>query len=87
MYHVYVLRSLKDGRLYTGVSGDLHRRLKEHQAGKTKSLRSRRPLVLVYSEAFGSKNEALARERFFKTAEGGALKQQLVAEAAEKAIL
>jgi putative endonuclease len=81
MYHVYVLRSLKDGRLYTGVTENLERRLREHSAGKTRSLRYRRPLVLVFSESFATKAEAVARERFFKTPEGGAVKQALVAKA------
>ena len=80
MFCVYVLRSLKDSKLYTGVTADLSRRLKAHNAGKTKSLRHRRPLVLVYCEAYKSKAEALARERYFKTPEGGAIKQRLVSD-------
>ncbi len=81
MYYVYVLKSLKDGNLYTGVTADLRRRLREHNAGKTKSLRARRPLRLVFSDAYPSKGAALARERFFKTPAGGVWKQELVAEA------
>ncbi len=79
MFYVYVLRSLKDGRLYTGVTSNLVGRLRAHNWGKTKSLRHRRPLVLAYFETYGSKAEAVARERYFKTPEGGKLKQQLVA--------
>ncbi len=81
MHYVYVLRSLRDGNFYTGVTNDLKRRLGEHQAGKTRSLRARRPLQMVYKEAYRSRSEALARERFFKTPAGGVLKQRLVAEA------
>ena len=81
MVYVYVLKSLKDGKLYTGVTTDLRRRMREHQSGKTQSLRGRRPLELVYSEAYTTRREALARERLFKTPEGGILKQQLVAGA------
>ena len=81
MYYVYVLKSLKDGNLYTGVTANLRRRLREHNTGKTKSLRARRPLRLVFTEAYPSKRQALARERFFKTPAGGVLKQELVAEA------
>ena len=79
--YVYVLRSLRDGKLYTGVTADLQRRIREHNAGKTKSLRGRRPLVLVYWEPHSSKVEALGRERYLKTPEGGLVKQALVAEA------
>ena len=81
MYYVYVLRSLKDGELYTGVTKDIARRMREHHAGKTHSTRFRRPLELVYSEAYPTRRQALTRERFFKTPEGGLLKQQLVASA------
>ena len=81
MYYVYVLKSLKDDNLYTGVTANLRRRLREHNTGKTKSLRARRPLRLVFAEAYPSKRQALARERLFKTPAGGVLKQELVAEA------
>ena len=80
-FYVYVLRSLKDGELYTGMTSDIAQSMRAHNSGKTRSLRHRRPLVLVYHEAFASRSEAMAREYYFKTAEGGALKQRLVAEA------
>ena len=83
MHYVYVLRSLRDGMLYTGPTSNIRRRLKEHQAGKVASTRHRRPLVLAFSESFETRKEALARENYFKTAEGGALKQRLAKEAAE----
>ncbi len=79
-FYVYVLRSLRDGRLYTGMTSNLDQRLKQHNAGQTKSLRHRRPLTLAYSEEFATRSEAMARERFFKTPEGGALKARLVAQ-------
>ena len=75
---VYILRSLKDGRLYTGYTSNLENRLRDHNTGHTKSLRNRKPLKLVYFEEFETKKEAMARERFFKTPEGGALKKKLM---------
>ena len=77
-FFVYVLRSERDGRLYTGVTKDLTRRMREHNAGKTRSLRGRQPLTLVYLEPYVKSKDARARERFFKTPGGGALKQRLV---------
>ena len=85
MHWVYVLRSDTHGRLYTGVTSDMKRRLAEHNAGKTPSLRNRRPLRLVYFEIHDSKSQAWDRERYFKTAEGGALKQSLVERAEAQA--
>ena len=81
MFYVYVVRSLKDGRLYTGATADLSRRLAEHNSGKTNSLRNRRPVKLVYCEEYATRAEAQARERYFKTPQGGALKQRLVLQA------
>jgi len=80
-FYVYVLRSQRDGKLYTGVTSDLDRRIREHNAGKTKSLRGRRPLVLAYWEQHPTKAQALVRERYSKTPEGGVVKQALVARA------
>ncbi len=80
MYWVYVLQSGRDSGLYTGVTSNLRRRIREHNAGKVKSTRNRRPLRIVYHEAFHSKNEAAARERYFKTAKGGVEKRKLAGE-------
>ena len=70
MYTVYVLKSLKDGRQYTGSTEDLERRLKEHNAGKTASTRRRRPFVLVHTEEYESREAAEDRERYLKTGKG-----------------
>lgn len=82
-YYVYVLRSQKDGRLYTGYTSDIEKRLRDHNAGNTKSLRNRRPLKLVYLEEFDTKAKAIARERYFKTPEGGVQKKKLIEQAAD----
>jgi putative endonuclease len=79
-FYVYILRSLNDGNLYTGMSQDPERRLRQHNAGQTRSLKQRRPLVLVYKEEHSTRSAAISRELFLKTAEGGATKAQLIAE-------
>ena len=81
VHYVYVLKSVKDGKLYTGVTKDVGRRLREHNAGRTRSLRGRRPLLLVFTEQYQTKKDAMARERFFKTPRGGLVKQALAAKA------
>jgi putative endonuclease len=78
MHVVYVLRSLKDGKHYTGSTGDLERRLKEHNAGRTASTKWRRPFVVVYTEEFDTRAEAEQREKYLKTGKGrGELKKTL----------
>jgi putative endonuclease len=70
MAYVYILRSQKGGRFYYGSTEDLENRLKAHNAGKVRSTKSRRPLVLHYSEKFDTKHEARTRELFFKSIAG-----------------
>jgi len=78
MYYVYVLLSLRDKRFYIGFSEDVKRRLEEHNADRNTSTKPRRPLELIYYEAHYSKEDALRRERYFKTNKGkSTLKQML----------
>ena len=65
-YYVYLLEC-SDGSLYCGMTNDLQRRLRAHNAGRGGHYTaSRRPCALVYSEYAGSKSEALRRERALK---------------------
>lgn len=70
MYYVYILYSLKDKKLYKGFTTDLNRRLKEHNSGKNTSTAYRRPLKLVYYEAYLIKKDAEYREKYLKTSMG-----------------
>jgi putative endonuclease len=69
-YSVYVLKSLKDHQNYTGLSADVEKRIKMHNAGKVKSTKSRRPFQLIYHEFVGSLTEARLREIYFKSSTG-----------------
>jgi len=78
MHYVYVIQSLKDKKLYIGHTNDLVKRLKEHNAGLTESTKDRRPFKLVYYEACNVLNDAIKREKSFKTGFGRAyLKRRL----------
>ncbi|MFC1612338.1 GIY-YIG nuclease family protein [Patescibacteria group bacterium] len=77
-YYVYILLSLKDGMLYTGYSTNLKKRIEYHNKGLNTSTKNRRPLKLVYSEAYINKQDAQLRERFLKSGRGReVLKKQL----------
>lgn len=69
-YFIYVLKSVKDGNFYIGYSENPERRLKQHNAGETRSLFRRRPLVLIYKEEFTNELEARRREKFLKSGQG-----------------
>ena len=63
-WQVYLLRCA-DGTLYTGVSRDLPRRLKQHNgelAGGARYTRGRRPVALLWAERCESRSEAQSRE-------------------------
>lgn len=67
MFYTYVLRSKKDGKLYTGHAHDLKVRFESHQKGKVHSTSYRLPVELVYYEACKSLDDAIKREKYFKT--------------------
>lgn len=70
MYTVYVLKSLKDGNLYIGCTGNLNKRIEFHKKGRVKSTKGRLPIKLIYTEQYLDKHEAYKTERFYKTAKG-----------------
>jgi len=70
MYYVYILQSNKDKKLYTGRTENLELRLEEHNLGKVKSTKNRRPLKLIYYEAYKDKQDAIDRELFLKSGRG-----------------
>jgi len=64
MYYFHALYSLKDGKIYKGVSGDVGRRFLKHSMGGTKSTHNRRPLVLIFMGEFVDKITALKYENY-----------------------
>jgi putative endonuclease len=70
MHYVYVLYSESDHGLYIGYTGNLRRRLSEHQAGLAFATSYRGPWRLIYYEAYVEANDALGREEFLKSGAG-----------------
>ncbi len=65
-YFVYILEC-KDGTLYTGITTDLKRRLKEHQAGAgARYTRARSAVRMVYTEKHKNRSAASRREAEIK---------------------
>ncbi|MDD5043521.1 MAG: GIY-YIG nuclease family protein [Patescibacteria group bacterium] len=75
MFYVYLLL-LINGDIYKGFSGDLKRRLEEHDRGKVGATRNFRPAKLIGYEAYLLKSDAVRREAFLKTTEGRRLLKQ-----------
>lgn len=70
MYYVYVIRSLKNRRLYTGSTDNVKRRLYEHNSGLSKATKYTRPFELLHQEQYDSRSEAYRREMYLKTGKG-----------------
>ncbi len=70
MYYVYILKSNKDNKFYTGYTNNLKLRFELHQKGKVESTCNRRPLKLIYYEACLNQQDATHREKYLKTYHG-----------------
>lgn len=67
-WFVYMVRCV-DKSYYTGITTDLHRRVRQHngkQAGGAKYTRSRRPVVLCYFIGCSDLSNAAKREHALK---------------------
>jgi len=66
-FWVYILRCA-DGSYYTGHTDNLERRVAEHSSGAIPGCYTfkRRPVELVFSSSFPTRDEALASERQIK---------------------
>ena len=67
MFTVYILYSQALDRYYVGFTCDIVRRIDEHNRKKGKFTDAGIPWVLVYSEVFPDKTEAMKREKFIKS--------------------
>jgi putative endonuclease len=65
-HHVYIVRC-SDGSLYTGYARNPSARVELHNRGRgARYTAGRRPVSLVYTEAFESAGDALRREHHLK---------------------
>ena len=80
-YFVYILRSLRNGKLYVGHTENVERRVKQHNQGQGgKFTREQGPWKLVYNEEQADRSKAIARERYLKSIEGFQEKKQLAGQ-------
>ncbi len=68
MWYVYIVRC-SDQSLYTGITTDIARRLREHNGEAASGARytlAKRPVAVVYLEPAPTRSEALKRESAIK---------------------
>ncbi len=65
-WYIYIIKC-KGALLYTGITKDLARRVKEHNAGRgCRFSRCRTPVKLVHAEKAATRSDALKREAAIK---------------------
>lgn len=80
-WYVYILRCADD-TLYTGVTTDPERRLREHNGelkGGARYTRARQPVSMVWQEVHDSRSDACKREAQIKRIPKSA-KEKLIAQ-------
>ncbi|MGR3294128.1 MAG: GIY-YIG nuclease family protein [Candidatus Scalindua sp.] len=80
MFYVYVLKSKKDNSQYIGLSQDTEKRLKEHNAGRVKSTKPKRPWSLLYKESCATQLDARKREKYLKSAAGRRFRREIMGD-------
>jgi putative endonuclease len=70
-YIVYILFSEKHNKTYVGFTSSLIERFKSHNELATKGYTIKyRPWMVIHIEVYQSKNEAIIREKWFKSGVG-----------------
>jgi putative endonuclease len=70
IYYVYILKSLTNGRFYIGQTNNIERRLRDHNSGQSRYTSLTKPFILLHTEEFSTRAEAVRRERNLKSGKG-----------------
>ncbi|MBI1343256.1 MAG: GIY-YIG nuclease family protein [Terrimonas sp.] len=70
MYFAYVIKSIDHDYYYKGHCREIEKRLLQHNSGMTESIRPYIPFKIVYFETFDTEEEAIKREKYFKSSAG-----------------
>lgn len=73
LFYTYLLISMKNRVSYVGSTGELVKRLKEHNQGLSPSTKRYLPWKLIYYEACLNEMDARLREKYLKTNQGARL--------------
>ncbi len=79
-YVVYILYSNRSKRNYTGFTSNLIERFYSHNFYGKDSTRLYRPWRVIHVEFYETKDEALKKEKYYKSGRGSNKKQELIKE-------
>lgn len=77
-YFVYVLKSLKNGSFYKGMTTNLELRITQHNKGLTKSNKAFKPFELVFVQICENSIDARLLEKYLKSGYGREIIQEFV---------
>ena len=79
MHYVYILLSLMNNSSYVGVTDkEVKERLAEHNFGQNRWTRKYKPYKLIYYESYYCRQDALHKEKFFKSGIGNKLVRLII---------
>jgi len=81
MFNIYFAKSLKSMKVYVGLTNKTPSdRVAEHNHGSNVWSRSNGPFDLIYYEKYYCKEDAAAREKFYKSGFGKRIKKLICEE-------
>lgn len=81
MFYVYFAKSLRNDKVYVGFTTKLpEERINEHNRSGNAWSKNNKPLKLIYYESFICKEDAIQKERFYKTGIGKRVKKAIIQE-------
>jgi putative endonuclease len=83
---VYVLWSVKAKRTYVGQTEDIENRLDRHNAGYIRSTKAYRPWLVIHSEEYATRAEAVKREVWLKSFRGRKWISEFIEKRQEKGL-
>ncbi len=85
MFYVYFLKSIKNGKIYVGYSKiNPEDRLKQHNQKSNKWTRENGHLILLYFEKYLCEQDAIMREKFYKSGFGRQVRNIIIRAASAK---
>ena len=81
MYSVYVLKSESKKFQYVGQCRNIDKRLTEHNKGKVRSTKPYVPMELDHIEEFKTREEAVRKEKYYKSSVGRGIIKKILAKA------
>lgn len=84
MYFVYLIQSQRDDTFYIGYTQNPTKRLLSHNNGESTYTRRKMPWILVYTEQYDTKSEALKREKFLKAQKNTEFYKRLIIDSLDR---